>query len=190
MKRQTLWPSEEERLAAGRHGVAIHEAGHAVECWLLEVPIAGVVVVSTGTEFAGRCYHGRSASDSKTMLDWSNEAMRIAVAGGVAIGLLWGVLPTLAYLRVGWPYEAPHVGDVWLQPLVDTVRADLQTNWERVEALAAELQTLGSLTGVEAAAVIGGARRRQSPAPIKSPRPTPSSESADDTAPRRAGSLA
>jgi len=141
---------------------AFNEAGHAVECWVLWVPIEEVSLgTKDGDDFDGRCRHRNR--DGARYWEWIGEDAKIAVAGGVATALFNKCKPTVAYMRGGFAHEVSQNGwsDELLADLIAGVEADLRREWLRVAALAEALPQRRELSGQEATAVIDSATLHQ-----------------------------
>jgi hypothetical protein len=136
--------------------IEFHEAGHAVEGWLQGRRLRRVSCVEDGTT-DGRCEWYPLDIRHLSVLDVTMGDARVVVAGGVACAIKVG-RPDTQGMRTWVGGELPEkMPDAWLDPLLISVRDDLQANWPRVEALVAELLSKWWLWDRAATAVIEGA---------------------------------
>lgn len=132
---------------------AYHEAGHAVVALALDRPIHKVSVLP-GKDLLGQCQFGKGVSRPSD--DWLEREMLIALAGLAAEARHTGQYDRLAAgrdLRYARKLAVQRAGDRQADRLerrmlakTENILAD-DANWRAVEAIAAELMKLGTISG-------------------------------------------
>jgi ATP-dependent Zn protease len=132
---------------------AYHEAGHAVVALALERPIHKVSVLP-GKDLLGQCQFGKGVSRPSD--DWLEREMLIALAGLAAEARHTGEYDRLAAgrdLRLVRKLAVQRAGERQADRLERRMLAKTENiladdgNWRAVEAIAAELMKLGTISG-------------------------------------------
>lgn len=132
---------------------AFHEAGHAVVALALDRPIHKVSVLP-GRDLLGQCQFGKGVHRPSD--DWLEREILIALAGLAAEARHTGQYDRLAAgrdLRVVRKLAAQRAGERQADRLERRMLAKTENmladdaNWRAVEAIAAELMKLGTISG-------------------------------------------